>query len=330
MTKDRIRWGILGAANIARTMVMPGMQEAQGAVIQAVASRDAARAQELAAAFAVPVVHSSYEALLKDPDIDAVYIPLPNHLHRPWTIKAAEAGKHVLCEKPLAITAAECDAMIEACQKHGVLLMEGYMYSLHPQITTVMELLEKHSIGQVTLVRGSFSFPMEPGENIRLEPEYGGGSLMDVGCYPIHLANLIYRQAPETVQAAAIWEGGVDITAAGVLRYAGHRLAVIDSSFAMWDRQEVEIVGTAGRIRLTRPWRADDLETDVMVESPEGSETYKIAASNPYKLEIEHFQDCMVHRRQPLPSPEKGRDVVRVIEALFEAARTGRELELEE
>ncbi len=330
MTNDRIRWGILGTATIARQMVMPGMQQAEGAVIQAVASRDADKALELANMFEVPGVYGSYEALLEDPDIDAVYIPLPNHLHRPWTIKAAQAGKHVLCEKPLAITAAECDEMMEACEKNGVLLMEGFMYCLHPQVQILMELLDKGIIGDVTMIRGSFSFPMEPGENIRLEANFGGGSLMDVGCYPIHLANLVFRQAPERVQATVIWEGGVDLTAAGILHYSNDRLAIIDSSFAMWDRQEVELVGNLGRIRLTRPWRADNFDTDVIVESAEGCETHKVASSNPYKLEIEHFQDCMVDRRQPLPSPEKGKDVVRTIQALFEAARSGRDVAMED
>ena len=330
MASDKVRWGVLSTAKIAREKVMPAIQQVEDAVIHGIASRDVDRAKEVAEDFGIPNVYGRYEDLLEDPDIDAVYIPLPNHLHKEWTIKAAQAGKHVLCEKPLSITGGECQAMIDVCQKQGVLLMEGFMYSLHPQMDSVLEILEKCSIGYVKLVRGRFSFAIGTSANIRLEPDYGGGSLMDVGCYPIHFANRLFRQAPKKAYCAALWEGGVDVSAQGILTYDGERAAILDSSFAMFDRQEMEVVGKKGRIVLNRPWRADDFEVEVMVETDEGREVHKLPAQNPYQLEIRHFQDCMVHRRTPVPDPKKGKEVVRTIEALLESARTGREIELED
>src|SRR5690554_344826 len=198
--REHIKWGILGTAKIAQTQFLPGLADAQNAVLHAVASRDLHKAQTVASQWGAPKAYGSYEELLADPEVDAVYIPLPNNLHCEWTLRAFSAKKHVLCEKPMALNIEQCDSMLAAAQKEDRLFMEAFMYRFHPQIMKVQELIKEGSIGDVQLIRASFSFVLEDESNIRLAPGLGGGSLMDVGCYPIHLANLIFGELPHRVK----------------------------------------------------------------------------------------------------------------------------------
>ena len=183
MGRDKLRFGVLSTANIGRAAVNPAIQAARNAELVAVASRDGERAREFAAQGAIPRHHGSYEALLDDPEIDALYIPLPNSLHREWAIRAAEKGKHVLCEKPLALTAAEGREMAAAADAHRVKLMEAFMYRFHPRTEKVIELVRGGRIGELRAIRSAFTFRLTRPDNIRLKPELGGGALMDVGCY---------------------------------------------------------------------------------------------------------------------------------------------------
>ncbi len=323
---EPVKWGVLSTANIARTQFLPALMDAHNAVLQAVGSRDLAKAQEVASQFGAAKAYGSYDELLSDPEVEAVYIPLPNSMHKEWTIKALRAGKHVLCEKPMALNIEECDEMLQAAEEEGRLFMEAFMYRFHPQIRKIEELLQEGRIGEVQLIRGSFSFVLEDEENIRLADELGGGSAMDVGCYPIHFSNLIYGEVPHTVKASAVYRPsapGVDLSMCGILEYSGGRKAVFDSSFTMPDRQAVEIVGSEGTIRINRPWRPDRAEVSIVVQKGNISEEIDFPSSNPYQLEIEHFSECIRTGNEPLLPGDFGRGVLAVIEACHKSAQSG-------
>ena len=232
LSDDRVfRWGLLGTARINRSLIPP-LRSSQDNRLLAVASRDAARAVAYAREWGIERAHGSYEALLEDREIDAIYIPLPNHLHAEWAIKAAAAGKHVLCEKPLALSVGEVDAIEAAARKHGVVIAEAFMYRHHPQTLKVKQLVDEGAIGELRFVRGSFSFPLDNPGDCRLRPEWGGGSLWDVGCYPISFTRFLLGQEPvEVFGSQTKGPTGIDLTFAGQLVFANGVLAQIDSGF---------------------------------------------------------------------------------------------------
>ena len=228
----RLRIGVLGAANIARLFV-EGVRPSPKVAVTAVASRDVERARKFASATGIAHVHSTYAALLADPDIDAIYNPLPNSLHAEWSIRAANAGKHVLCEKPLATSASEVRAMFEAATRNGVYLAEAYPYRAQPQTLKLRELLKENAIGRLQLIQAAFGFPLSDASNIRLNPVLAGGSLMDAGCYPVSLVRTIAGERPNRVHAVARWsESGVDRTLVATIEFASGLLAQISCSFA--------------------------------------------------------------------------------------------------
>src|SRR3954447_13087611 len=188
MELSNVRWGVLSTANIGRRAVLPAIQRSRNGELVAVASRDADKARAFAADLGIPRAYASYEQLLADPEIEAVYIPLPNSMHREWTIKAAQAGKHILCEKPLGLNAAECAEMDAAARQNGVLLMEAFMYRFHPQTERVIQLIRQGAIGHPRLIHAAFTFRLSNPANIRLQSDLGGGSLMDVGCYCVNVS----------------------------------------------------------------------------------------------------------------------------------------------
>ena len=218
-----LRWGILSTANIATEKVIPGIRRAARNEIVAIASRDGETARRVADRLSIPRAHGSYEALLADPDVDAVYIPLPNHLHAEWTIAAARAGKHVLCEKPLALTAADAERMIEAAEAAGVHLMEAFMYRHHPSWVAVRELVASGRIGTLTAVQSWFGFHNDDAANIRNIRDFGGGALYDVGCYCVNLSRMLFGGEPVRVEGAVVRDGaagdGVDILTTGLLEF---------------------------------------------------------------------------------------------------------------
>jgi D-xylose 1-dehydrogenase (NADP+, D-xylono-1,5-lactone-forming) len=326
MDDRALRWGLLGTARINR-MVIPPLRASAGNRLLAVASRDAARADAYAREWGIERAHGSYEALLADPEIDAVYVPLPNHLHAEWTIRAARAGKHVLCEKPLALTAAEVDAMEAAARASGVVLAEAFMYRHHPQTLRVKELVEGGAIGTPRFVRGTFSFTLDRPNDVRLRPEWGGGCLWDVGCYPLSFARFVLGAEPLAVLGSQVLGAtGIDETFAGQLVFPGGVLAQIDAGFRAPLRTGFEVAGTGGTILVRQPWRPEGLP----ILLTRGSETEEIVAGGEdrYLLEIEDLADCVRTGRAPRVSLAESRGNVATIVALLESARSGRPVTL--
>jgi predicted dehydrogenase len=241
--------GILGCAKIARQFARD-VADCTAVEIVAVASRDLAKAQRFAADFALPRAFGSYEALLADAQIDAIYIPLPNNLHAPWAIKAAQAGKHILCEKPLTLNLADARSMFDAARRHKVMLLEAYPYYFQPQTGQMLSLLHNGAIGQVRSIQACFGFTLaDDADNIRLKPELGGGALLDAGSYPLSLIRLVMGEAPESVMADASWgETGVDMSLAATLRFTGGRRAQLSCALNAANHRRATIAGTHGTL----------------------------------------------------------------------------------
>ena len=250
MAEKKLRWGILGCARITRRGLVPGIRESLSSTLQAIASRDLVTAKAWAHEFGVPRAHGSYQHVLDDPEVDAIYIPLPNELHRPWIIAAADAGKHVLCEKPLALDANEASVVVEHCRQRGVILMEAFMWRHQPRTLEIRRQVVEGAIGQLRLIRASFSFPMQ-GDDWRLDPARGGGALWDVGCYGVSTARLFAAGEPRKSQAFAHFgDNGVDRSLLASLEFPTGVLATIDCSFEQPFRCAYELVGTRGVIEV--------------------------------------------------------------------------------
>ena len=329
-----LRWGILSTANIATEKVIPGIRRAARNEIAAIASRDGETARRVADRLAIPRAHGSYEALLEDPDVDAVYIPLPNHLHAEWSIAAARAGKHVLCEKPLALTAADAERMIEAAETAGVHLMEAFMYRHHPSWVAVRELVASGRIGTLTAVQSWFGFHNDDAANIRNIRDFGGGALYDVGCYCVNLSRMLFGGEPVRVEGAVVRNGssgnGVDILTTGLLEFE-NGLASFGCSIRTEPDQRVDVYGSDGRISIGIPFNIPpDRPTHVFVTKggdppvAPATETLTFETKDPYAAEAERFAEAVL---DGLPTPVPPSDAVanlRVIERLFASADAGR------
>lgn len=298
----KVRWGILGAARINRRMI-PGLKLAANAELVAITSRDAAKAQQAAAQWEIPVVHPSYEALLADPQLDAVYIPLPNTLHAEWTIKAAQAGKHVLCEKPLALTPQDVERIREAAQANNVLAMEAFMYRFHPQQHRVRELLGAGAIGEPRVLRASFAFTMASGPNIRLEAGLGGGATWDVGCYGINVARWMFRAEPQHIVAEATFENGVDASVAAILDFGDGRRAVLDYGINYGRRSFYELIGTKGSLSVENMWQEPNLPGYLYLRTDNGLTTEEFGPTNQFQLEAQAFSAAVQAGHQTAPYP---------------------------
>lgn len=278
-----IRWGILGCARIVRRGLIPGIRGSRTGSLQALASRDPILARAWGEEFSVRRSYGSYAELLADPDIDAVYIPLPNELHRPWVIAAADAGKHVLCEKPLALDAMEARAMVDHCRSRGVVLMEAFMWRHQPRTIELNRLVQSGLIGALRLIRGSFSFPIESGD-WRLDPTRGGGALWDVGCYGVSTARYFARSEPEAVKAVAHFGStGVDMTLVATLRFPCGALGVIDCSFEQPFRCVYELVGTKGVIEVPDAYLPPKSSAPLDRVRTTGSDSDASSAADPFK-----------------------------------------------
>lgn len=318
-----LRWGVLGAANIARKAVIPAIQNSQNGRVVGIASRDRARADELAQAAHIAEVFDDYESLIKSSKIDAVYIPLPNSEHQRWTIAAAEAGKHILCEKPLALDAQQAEDMVQAADRAGVVLAEAFMYRHHPIVGKVLELLHSGAIGDLKLVRSTFTFGLVGDQNIRFSKPLGGGGLMDVGCYGINLARLVTGAEPIGVAAVAEYgPSGVDESFAGLLRFPGGVLAEFDVSLQADGGPSYELIGTAGKIVVRQGFKpGPDEEGEIQLH--QGGEISRIFtdAVDQYRLMVEDFAKA-VQLKRPFPyPPEDAVANMRVIDALRGAAQ---------
>lgn len=321
----KVRWGILSTANIGRKAVGPAIQASSNGEVVAVASRDAAQAAAYATALGIPRHHDSYEALLADDGIDAVYNPLPNSLHREWTIRALEAGKHVLCEKPLGLSAAECREMAAAAEGSGRFLMEAFMYRFHPRTVKAREMAAAGRLGDVRLVRATFGFTVSDPANIRLQPELGGGALMDVGCYCVDVARQVFGREPLEAQARAVWSGsGVDARLLGTLDFGGGAFLQFDCALDAVRVESVVIDGSQGRLRLDGAFVAGKGETTLVHEDrAAGTEVLSFAGVDQYQLMAEHFADCVLTGAQPLYGGGHAAGGMAALEALYASARGG-------
>ena len=323
--EQTLRWGILSTANIGRAAVIPAIQASTNGEVVAVASRDLGQAASFAEKLGIPRAIGGYQALLDDPEIDAVYIPLPNSLHLEWTIKAAAAGKHILCEKPLALDAAQCLEMDAAAERAGVKLMEAFMYRFHPQIARAQELITSGAVGDVRHMHAAFTFRLTNPNNIRLQPELGGGSLMDVGCYCVNALRTFAGAEPIEVQAFARWhENGVDEQMAGVLRFDNGLSGQFDSALTLDRRETFLAAGTEGTLQLPVAYLPGKADTTVLVQhGRDQAQQHIVPGVDEYRLMVEHFADCVLHDR---PVRYDAREAVRtlhVIEALYRSARSG-------
>lgn len=329
MSDRELRWGVISTANIGRWAVNPAIQASSNGELVAVASRTASGAKAFAETSQIPRSYGSYEALLAADDIDAVYIPLPNSMHRKWTIRAAEHGKHVLCEKPLALTAEECVEMQAAADANGIKLMEAFMYRFHPRTTRVVEMVRSGAVGEPHVVRSAFTFRLTKPDNIRLQPELGGGALMDVGCYCVNISRTLVGSEPLEVQALAEWgPSGVDTQMAGTMRFAGGLLAQFDCALTLERREDYEIAGTDGYLRVPAAFLPGT--GDVQIHQHHGRddpETHTVSGADEYLLMIEHFADCVLNDLPLRYDTAEATRNMRVIEALYRSARNGGQTE---
>ncbi len=335
MNQPRLRWGILGAARINERL-LPAIVEATNAELLAIASRRPGAAAQTLAQYAPQASHvqayDGLEALLENPDIQAVYIPLANHEHAEWTLRAIERGKHVLCEKPMALKVADIEAIEAAARKHQVRVMEGFMYRFHPQHTRVRELIQSGLIGEIRSVRASFSFMMRPARMYRLqEPvENGGGAMWDIGCYAIHSARMFLDQNPVAVTALSKYvDSGADIATSGIIDFGSGKFAHFDFSFERARRCEYEITGTKGGIKCHVVWQ---LPGDVPVlswwtEAGQQCEE-RLQAENHFRLEIEQFSASVLSGAPPLLPLDDAKANCRIIVAALESAAQGRTVKL--
>jgi len=323
MQKSVIRWGVLGAARINERM-LPAIAEANNATLAAIASRRPEAAVEAASHFPGSRAVPTYDELLADADVDAVYIPLLNHLHAEWVVRAAAAGKHVLCEKPLALNSSEMDAIEKAAIEHRVNVMEGFMYRFHPQHQRVREIIDSGIIGAVRLVNASYSFLMSDARQHRAElnVERGGGAMWDVGCYAISTARMIFQREPDSAKAVAHFSRtGADLTTTGTLDFGDGRYATFDGSFECARRSQYEVTGEHGVVRCERVWQ---LPGDVPVihwwtDDGRGA-SERLPWSNHFHLEIEHFSEALLKGEAPKISLEDSRGNLKAILACLESA----------
>ncbi|MBI4761011.1 MAG: Gfo/Idh/MocA family protein [Chloroflexota bacterium] len=322
-----LNWGLLSTARINRALIPP-LQASRRNKLLAVASRSQATADAYAKEKKIPRAYGSYDALLADPEIDVIYNPLPNHLHAEWTIKAVQAGKHVLCEKPLALSVEEVDAIREAARKHGRVVAEAFMYRHHPQTLKVQEIVQSGSLGTLKLIHGSFTFILAREGDVRLKPEWGGGSLWDVGCYPISYARTVVEEEPlEVFGWQVTGPTGIDETFAGQIRFGNGVIAQFDSSFVIPFHAFMEIVGSEGTLNIPHPFKPGIAEK-IYLTRGERIETITIKGSELYSGEVEDMADAILLGRTPRIPLEDSRANVAAIAALLESARSGRPVRL--
>lgn len=327
---EKYKWGILSTADIGHRAMIPALKASQMAEVLAVASRDLNKARRFADDHGIEKAYGSYQELLEDDQVDAVYIPLPNHLHKEWSIKAAEAGKHVLCEKPLALTAEDCADMKAAADANGVLLMESFMYRHHPRILAAREMVRAGKVGKLKVIDASFTFRLENKNDIRYQPEMGGGAVMDVGCYCINIIRLMAGREPKVVQARAEWaSSGVDDQLVAILDFEDGMLAHFDCGFTMQSRQQCTIAGTDGYFSLPWTYTPGVEETIIKEQKGHGSPVkHCFDGVDEYVMIAEDFMRSIPIGKPPYDAEDAAANM-RVILACLESARqNGRPVEI--
>jgi xylose dehydrogenase (NAD/NADP) len=317
---NAVNWGILSTADINQKLI-PGAHESPKVKLLAVASRDKERAEEYARSWEIERAYGSYDELLADPEIEAVYIPLPNTMHVEWSIKALEAGKHVLCEKPMSRSAADVERAFETAEKDGRILSEAFMYRHNPQTRQLTQLVDDGAIGELRLIRAAFSYGLYDAENIRLRTDVEGGSLMDVGCYCVSGSRLLGGEPERVYGEARIGETGTDWVFTGTLRFPGDLLATFDCGTGLVDRDELEAIGSEGSVFLDDPWHCNvpviELRKDGNVDRIE------VERQDSYRLEVENVSDAIRGEAELLLGREDGVAQARVLEALHQSATSG-------
>jgi D-xylose 1-dehydrogenase (NADP+, D-xylono-1,5-lactone-forming) len=319
------RWGILSTARI-NEKVLAGAALSDEAEIVAVGSRDQANADEYAQEHGIPRAHGSYEALLADPEIDAVYISLPNGLHADWAMRSLEAGKHVLVEKPLSRRVADAEAVFGTAEAVDRFCMEAFMWRHNPQTRKLKELLDDGAIGELRLVRAAFSFSLTDLGNVRMRPELDGGSLMDVGCYCVSGVRLLAGEPERVTAQQVVGPTGVDVRFVATLSFGGDVLAQIDSALDLPDRSELEAIGSDGSISVQDPWHS--ARPALRLRRGDGEELLEIEPENSYKLELENLGRAIRGEGHPLLGREDAVGQARTIEALYRSAETGEAVDL--
>ena len=327
----KLRWGVLGVARIALVKVIPAMQAGELTEITAIASRDQSRAAFAARELGIPKAYGSYEELLADPEIDAIYNPLPNHLHVPWSIRAAEAGKHVLCEKPIGMSVREARELILARNRTGVTIGEAFMVAVHPQWQRAVELVRGGSIGTLRSITASYGYFNDHPENIRNIPEYGGGGLMDIGCYPIKISRMIFGEEPRWITGAISRDRnfGTDMLTSAILQYPSGR-CIFTCSTQVVPHQSVQIFGTTGRIEFEIPFNALPGRVS-RIHIDDGSDltgarikTEEFPPCDQYTLQGDRFSQAVFEHTPPPVPLEDSLSNMAVIEAIVRSSETGR------
>jgi D-xylose 1-dehydrogenase (NADP+, D-xylono-1,5-lactone-forming) len=315
-----MRLGIVSTADINRK-VIPGAHASKKVELVAVASRDQRRADDYARTWEIERAYGSYEAMLEDPDVDAVYISLPNTMHREWSIRSLEAGKHVICEKPFSRRASDVEAAFDAAERTGRLLTEAFMYRHNPQTRRLSELVRDGAIGELRVIRSAFSYSLYDADNIRLRTDVDGGSLMDVGCYCVSGSRLLAGE-PETVSGHAyLGPTGTDWVFAGALRFPGDVLALFDCGTCLPERDELEAIGSEGALFLDDPWHCNNPAIELRRDS--GVERIQLEPVDSYRLELENLADAIAGEAPLLLGRDDALAQARSIEALFRSAETG-------
>ena len=311
-------WGVLGAGFIANRAMLAAIQHSSQARVLAVASRDEQRGQEAAQRYSIERFYHDYEALLADPDVQVVYIALPNHLHREWGLRAAHAGKHVLCEKPLALNAAECDEMISTCHSLKVLLMEAVMYRFHPRMQALKHMIAVGEVGELRFIHIAFSFPFDAPGNYRAFPQFGGGALLDIGSYCVNAARWLSASEPTAIHPPYSYsQNAIDLSSSAILEFGPHLSAHIQCSFVAAEHQIIEVIGTHAAITAPQAftaWRDDT--TALLIQRGSTFEQREFAPADPYQLMVEHFTDCVLGKASLMYPPEDGRNTLRVLDRL--------------
>jgi xylose dehydrogenase (NAD/NADP) len=320
------KWGIMSTAHINR-LVLAGARESDRVDVVAVASRDRERAEAYARENQIERAHGSYESLLADPDVEAVYISLPNSLHVEWSVRALEAGKHVLCEKPLDRRPAEVERAFDAAERAGRLLMEAFMYRHSPQTARLTELVHGGAIGTLRVVRSSFSFSLGDPGNVRLAADLDGGALMDVGCYCVSGSRLLAGEPLQVYGEQVTGPSGVDVLFAGMLRFPDDVVAHFDCGFVLPGRDELEVVGSEGSLFLDDPWHAREPVIELRREG--AVEELALEPATSYRLELENLSDAIAGRAEPLLGRADAVGQARAIEALYRSADAGTSVALD-
>jgi D-xylose 1-dehydrogenase (NADP+, D-xylono-1,5-lactone-forming) len=323
----KIRWGVLGCARIASQQVLPALERCDNSEFYAIASRDPAKLAQCRSRFNVPQTYPDYEALLRDPQVDAVYIPLPNSLHCEWTLRAAEHGKHVLCEKPLALNAAEARRMAAACAANGVNLMEAFMYRYTERTRKVIEVVRSGALGEIRFLSSTFRFLLTNPASIKLHPELGGGALYDVGCYPLNFVGLVLDAAspghlsnlPESVSVQCVRSGGVDTLFSALMKYPSGAVAAVHCGFNAQKRVFSEIIGTEGLLEI--PDTFLDEAGELILTTGTEQRRIPVPRSDRYRSELEDFADSILRNRPPALGLAESERNMAVLDRLLAASR---------